>query len=84
MGELIGRDLLKLSDINRRELLEILLYAKDLKKSVKHSNLLKEKTLAMLLAKSSPRTRVSFEVAMTQLGGHAIYLNWNETNFLKG
>jgi len=84
MGKLIGRDLLKLSDINRRELLEILLYAKDLKKSVKHSNLLKGKTLTMLFAKSSTRTRVSFEIAMAQLGGHPLNLNWDETNFLKG
>ena len=84
MGKLFGRDLLKLSDINREELLEILLYAENLKRNARYSEDLKGKTLAMLFAKTSTRTRVSFEVAMTQLGGHAINLNWNETNFVKG
>jgi len=73
-----NKHLLKLLDLSREEIYEILDLADQLKYDQKHGiphDVLKGKTLAMIFAKNSTRTRVSFEVGMFQLGGHALFLS---------
>ena len=47
----------------------------------KYAKALDGKTAALVFQKTSTRTRVSFEVAMSQLGGHGLFLDWGTTNF---
>ena len=71
------KHLLKLQDLSKSEILDILNLADQLKfeqhNGVEH-HLLKGKTLGMIFQKSSTRTRVSFETGMYQLGGQALFL----------
>lgn len=78
-------DLLTISDLTKQEILKIIDTGIKIKKSPeKYSSALKNKVLAMLFQKTSTRTRISFEVAMYQLGGYAIYLDWRQTNLSLG
>jgi len=80
------RNLISMLDV-KNDLDEIINLAIDLKnksKSGKSIELLKGKTLGMIFEKSSTRTRVSFEVGMTKLGGHAIFLSKNDIQLGRG
>ena len=74
-----GRDFLVETDFTREEIEIILLAAEDLKreraKGIYHDDLLSSKTLFMIFYNQSLRTRNSFEAGMTQLGGHAHFLD---------
>lgn len=81
------KDLLSLQDLSTAEVLELLDLAAKLKqdnKEGKQHHLLKGKTIGLIFAKSSTRTRVSFEVGMYQLGGHALFLNCNDIQLGRG
>ena len=81
------RDFTKLLDINKDEgsyLLERTKFLKTQRLKGKEYKPLKDKNLAMIFEKASTRTRVSFEVGMRDLGGHAMYLSATETQIGRG
>jgi ornithine carbamoyltransferase len=81
------RHFLRLTDMSRDELMDVFRLAIDLKAKQarrKSHALLAGRTLGMVFEKNSTRTRVSFEVAMTQLGGHAIFLSPVDTQIGRG
>ncbi|WP_102347355.1 ornithine carbamoyltransferase [Bacillus sp. Marseille-P3661] len=81
------KDLLTLSDYSKEEITGLIQSAVELKKQHKagqHLDVLKGKTMGMIFEKSSTRTRVSFEAGMTQLGGHAIFLDSKVTQLGRG
>jgi len=74
--------LINFKNLSGQQLLEIIDKAIEVKRNPeKYRRALDGKSLAMIFQKTSTRTRVSFEVAMTQLGGHALYIDWRTTNF---
>ncbi len=86
----IGRPLrhfLTLLDLSQDEAEALLQRAAELKRLVLNGERfesLKNRTLGMIFEKSSTRTRVSFEVGMTQLGGHALFLSSQDTQLSRG
>jgi ornithine carbamoyltransferase len=82
MDSLKGRDLLSLADLTVDELLYLLDLASKLKSGM--VKLQRNKILGLLFSKASTRTRVSFSVAMYQLGGQVIDLNPNVTQVSRG
>ena len=81
------KHLLKLMDLSKKEITEILNLADQLKfekkNGIKHP-LLAGKTLGMIFEKSSTRTRVSFEVGMYDLGGNALFLSSRDLQIGRG
>lgn len=82
-----GRDLLSLLDYTSEEVLYLIEKAIEMKKAKEKGNAdlpLAGKTLGMIFEKNSTRTRISFEVGMIHLGGHAIYMNANDLQIGRG
>jgi len=78
------RDLISILDLSSDEIVNILLSAKELKERKRIKQTLKGKVLGMVFQKPSTRTRVSFEVAMYQLGGYALFLNAQDLQLSRG
>lgn len=81
------KDFLTLNDFKKEQILEILEIVKNIKNEVKKgifTPYLKNQTLAMVFEKNSTRTRISFEVGMYQLGGHALFLDSKTTQLGRG
>jgi ornithine carbamoyltransferase len=76
------KDLLSIADLNRKEIEHLIEQAWRMKQEGAPP-LLSGRTLALLFEKPSLRTRVSFEIAMYQLGGHSIYLSPEEVGLGK-
>lgn len=82
-----GRDFIEFTDCSKEEIEFLLQLAIDIKKKQKSGEVyqpLKGKTIGLIFEKSSTRTRVSFEVGMFQLGGHALFLSKNDIQIGRG
>ncbi len=78
------RHLISLKEQSKEDILTMLNLAQKIKakrKTGEITNYLPNKTLIMLFQKTSTRTRLSFEAAMTELGGHAIFVDFRTTQF---
>lgn len=81
------KDFLSILDVSREELAGLIANARKLKEERKvgvHTPVLAHKTLGMIFEKSSTRTRISFEVGMFELGGHALFLNPKDMQLGRG
>ena len=76
------RHFLTLRDFSKDEIIGLLDFAAGIK--AKPRKVLPDKTLAMIFEKNSTRTRMAFELAITQLGGHALFLSSNDLQLSRG
>ncbi|SDI26105.1 ornithine carbamoyltransferase [Alteribacillus bidgolensis] len=86
-ANLIGRDVLTLLDFMSGEINDLLNFSEQLKENQKQNGqtlLLPGKSLGMIFENASTRTRVSFEVGMTQLGGHSLFLSPRDLQIGRG
>jgi ornithine carbamoyltransferase len=79
-GEIVH--MINFKGLTGRQLMEMVDKGVDVKRGPEpYRRALDGKSLALVFQKTSTRTRVSFEVAMTQLGGHGLFIDWRTTNF---
>jgi ornithine carbamoyltransferase len=79
------KDVLSTQDLDESEIISLIRKGTDFKSGkIESVDLLKGKTLGLIFQKPSTRTRVSFEIAMFQLGGNTIYLNSNDLQMSRG
>ncbi len=78
------RHLLSIADLSPQELSQLVDRTIDFKEGKVGEKALREKCIALIFQKPSTRTRVSFEVAINELGGHPISLGWSELQLGRG
>lgn len=79
------RSYLTIADLTREEFGALIDGGLDMKRNPeKYRSTLKDLSVALLFAKTSTRTRVSFEVGVGEMGGRALYMDWRTTNFTLG
>jgi ornithine carbamoyltransferase len=81
------RHWLSLADYSREEILRLLARSSEMKRGIPgkgRETPLEGRVVGLIFQKPSTRTRVSFEVAIHQLGGQAIFLNWNDIQIGRG
>ncbi len=79
------KDFIEIHDYSAAEVMQIFELARDIKANPdQYRRTLEGQTLAMIFEKSSTRTRVSFEVGMYQLGGHALFLSARDIQLGRG
>jgi len=77
-----GVHLINFKELSGQQLTEMVDKGIEIKRDPeKYRKALDARSLALIFQKTSTRTRVSFEVAMTQLGGHGLFIDWRATNF---
>jgi len=79
------KDLLSVTDLSRKEILDLLDFTSEIKKNwLKFTNYLEHHRLGLLFEKPSTRTRVSFEIGMKELGGYTVFLKFKDMQLARG